>query len=83
MALINTSLSKRTLRDPLDAFQVDQEIKEIKNLLELLPIKIGKGTPETIVTANIGAIFLRLDGGAATTFYVKESGSGVTGWVAK
>lgn len=43
----------------------------------------GTGTPEGVVTANIGSIFSRTDGGAGTSFYVKESGTGNTGWVAK
>jgi|GEM_PF-6153058 len=41
------------------------------------------GTPEGAVTARIGSIALRLDGGANTSIYVKESGTGNTGWVAK
>jgi hypothetical protein len=43
----------------------------------------GTGTPESAVTAPVGSLFLRTDGGASTTLYVKESGSGNTGWVAK
>jgi len=43
----------------------------------------GTGTPEGVVTAGIGALFTRTDGGASTTLYVKESGTGNTGWVAK
>lgn len=43
----------------------------------------GTGTPESAVTAPVGSIFLRTDGGANTTLYVKESGSGNTGWAAK
>lgn len=44
----------------------------------------GTGSPETIVTAGIGALFLRTDGGAGTTLYVKESGVGTnTGWIGK
>lgn len=43
----------------------------------------GAGTPEGVVTANVGALFFRSDGGAGTTLYVKESGTGNTGWVAK
>ena len=43
----------------------------------------GTGTPEAAVTAPIGSLFTRTDGGAATTLYVKESGAGNTGWVAK
>jgi len=43
----------------------------------------GSGTPEGAVTGPIGSLFTRLDGGAGTTLYVKESGTGNTGWVAK
>jgi len=43
----------------------------------------GTGTPEAAVTAPIGSLYLRTDGGAGTTLYVKESGTGNTGWVAK
>jgi hypothetical protein len=43
----------------------------------------GTGTPEGAVTAPVGCMFLRKDGGASTTMYVKESGTGNTGWVAK
>ena len=46
-------------------------------------IHAGAGTPEGVVTASAGSVYLRNDGGAATTFYVKESGTGNTGWVAK
>lgn len=43
----------------------------------------GTGTPEGAVTAPVGTLYLRDDGGANTTLYVKESGTGNTGWVAK
>lgn len=42
----------------------------------------GSGSPEGVITAPIGSYFTREDGGASTTFYVKESGTGNTGWVA-
>jgi hypothetical protein len=43
----------------------------------------GAGTPESSITAAIGSLYTRTDGGANTTLYVKESGAGNTGWVAK
>jgi hypothetical protein len=43
----------------------------------------GVGTPEGVVVAAIGSLFTRTDGGANTTLYVKQSGTGNTGWVAK
>ena len=50
----------------------------------LTNIKQGVGAPNGAVTASVGALYLRLDGGAATTLYVKESGVNTnTGWVGK
>lgn len=43
----------------------------------------GTGSPETVVTAGVGSLYLRTDGGANTTLYVKESGAGNSGWIAK
>ena len=43
----------------------------------------GANTPEGSVTAPVGSLYTRTNGGAGTTLYVKESGSGNTGWVAK
>lgn len=43
----------------------------------------GSGTPEGVVTAPVGSLFSRTDGGSGTSLYVKESGTGNTGWVAK
>ena len=42
----------------------------------------GTGSPEGVVTAPVGATYQRSDGGAGTTFYTKESGTGNTGWAA-
>jgi len=46
-------------------------------------VRGGAGSPEGVVTAPVGSLYLRSDGAAATTLYVKESGAGNTGWVAK
>ena len=43
----------------------------------------GSGSPESSVAAPIGSFYSRTDGGAGTPFYVKETGSGNTGWVGK
>ena len=40
----------------------------------------GAGSPEGVVTGDVCDLFVRTDGGAATTLYIKESGSGNTGW---
>jgi hypothetical protein len=43
----------------------------------------GSGSPEGVVTAPIGSLYSRSDGGLLTSLYVKQSGSGNTGWAGK
>jgi len=43
----------------------------------------GSGSPEGAITAPVGSMWTRTNGGAGTTLYVKESGTGNTGWAAK
>ncbi|HEY0120669.1 MAG TPA: hypothetical protein VGC14_02720 [Rhizobium sp.] len=43
----------------------------------------GAGSPEGVLAAAIGSIWGRTDGAAGTVFYVKETGTGNTGWIAK
>lgn len=45
-----------------------------------ITIFTGNGSPEGVVTANVGSIYLRLDGTSGATLYMKESGTGSTGW---
>lgn len=46
-------------------------------------IGFGNGTPEGNLDGVVGCLWMRANGGAGSTLYVKESGSGPTGWVAK
>ncbi len=47
-------------------------------------LRTGAGTPEGVIAAPVGSMFLRTDGGVGTTLYVKQSGgTGNTGWAAK
>lgn len=44
----------------------------------------GDGSPEGVVTANRGTLYLRTDGSTSTTLYVKTADDGEnTGWTAK
>jgi hypothetical protein len=43
----------------------------------------GAGSPEGVVTAPVGSLYSRSDGGISTSLYVKQSGTGNTGWAAK
>jgi hypothetical protein len=43
----------------------------------------GTGTPEGALTAPVGSLWTRTDGGEGTTLYVKETGAGNTGWATR
>lgn len=45
-------------------------------------LRSGTGTPEGAVTGSICDVYLRSNGSTDTTIYVKESGTGNTGWIA-
>jgi hypothetical protein len=46
-----------------------------------IDVRTGAGTPEAAITAPVGSLYLRTDGGTSTTLYVKQTGAGNTGWV--
>lgn len=71
-----------------------REIAELRSRVQTLEVLVrqlqgradleGTGTPEGAVVGNVGDSYRRRDGGASTSFYVKESGVGTnTGWAAK
>lgn len=64
-------------------YDVLRRIVRAVNALDDVAVLTGEGSPEGVVTANVGRVYTRTDGGAGTTLYVKESGTGNTGWVAK
>lgn len=46
-------------------------------------ISAAVGAPEGVVSASVGSLFMRTDDVEGSILYVKKSGSGNTGWVAK
>lgn len=50
----------------------------------LTPLQLsGSGTPEGVMTAPVGSIYQNYGGGAGNSIYVKQTGTGNTGWVGK
>lgn len=43
----------------------------------------GTGSPNSVVSAAVGSFYAQRDGGAGTSMWFKESGSGNTGWLAR
>lgn len=48
---------------------------------ELVKVQSGIGSPEGQFVGSVGSLYLRLDGTPGSTLYVKETGTGDTGWV--
>lgn len=46
-------------------------------------LSFGVGSPEGFITAAVGSIYVRTDPGASSFLYIKQSGTGNTGWIAK
>jgi hypothetical protein len=46
-------------------------------------IHAGSGSPENVVEAGAGSLYLRTEGVGGPTLYVKESGAGAAGWKAR
>lgn len=55
---------------------------EVNGAIKGTYLRFGSVTPEGNETAPVGALYSQTAGGAGTTLYVKESGTGNTGWVA-
>lgn len=72
----------RAMKDGVltEAFRADADGLYLPGGVGLLT---GAGSPEGAVSAPVGSMYTRTDGGAGSTLYVKESGTGNTGWAAK
>ena len=72
------------LRD--ESPELQRVVRELAAVVNLLAGRffVGTGSPEAVITADVGAIYLRTDGGATTTLYIKTADAGLsTGWTAK
>ncbi len=63
--------------------RVDSTLAQVSSvLIGSCRASSGSGSPESVVTGKICDLYVRTDGGSGTVLYVKESGTGNTGWVA-
>jgi hypothetical protein len=69
-------VSSTTVRNHGSTYTLNHDVSTIR-------WTTGSGSPDGVVTANVGSLYSRSDGGAGTSLYVKESGTGNIGWVAK
>lgn len=78
-----------------DALKTPEGVAELNRMLSLVfehissdgqrqKVYQGSGSPLNAVVADIGSLYMRLDGAGSTSLYVKEADNGLaTGWVAK
>lgn len=78
----------------VEALKTPEGISELNRMLsrlhdiaagdgETVKVYSDYGSPEGAIVAGVGSVYLRKDGGASTSIYVKESGTSSTGWIAK
>lgn len=66
-----------------NSFSAVQSFPAAGIVVGTVKVLAGTGSPAGSVSAPVGSLYLRGDGGASTSLYVKESGTGSSGWVAK
>lgn len=76
MAFVNNGVTVATMAT--GQFKVPQRIDLATNGIG---VRAGSGSPEGVVTAPVGTIYLNWAGSAGTSIYVKESGAAATGWL--
>lgn len=70
-------------RTPSELLRIDSAGRVILGGSSGPAIITGSGSPNSVVSAPVGSLYLRTDGSAGSTLWVKESGTGNTGWGAK
>lgn len=77
------SLGRLETEADLERF-IEERVGSLRVLVAQLQslIRVGAGSPESVVSAPVGTLYARTDGGAGTTLYAKSSGTGATGWSA-
>ena len=81
-------LSKEKLETPAGITELNRMLRQLYELVsgdgKNTKIYYGYGSPEGVVVASVGSIYMRKDGGAGTSIYIKEVGvDTATNWVAK
>lgn len=80
-------LNIEDLKTPLGLAELNRMLKTLFDSSagdgQTVKVYSGYGSPENSVVADKGSIYMRKDGGAGTSVYVKESGTGASGWAAK
>lgn len=72
------------IKPPVTMPTTDREFQSWLLKAHDLRVKFGAGSPEGVVIADRGTLYLRTDGSTNTTLYVKTADdAAATGWTAK
>ncbi len=82
LALIGSLLPLVTVDAQQSIVRADQFVFGAGSIPTSRRFLSGTGSPESVVTAPVGTVYIRTDGGAGTSVYFKESGTAATGWIA-
>jgi hypothetical protein len=59
-------------------------MQKVQKLFTEINIYRGFGSPENIIVADVGSLYVNMNGGTGTTLWVKETGNKrSSGWIAK
>ena len=88
VAKVNQKLSSRSVaKADLETF-IDRELVPTVEKIRLLTSALldllmsGEGSPEGVVTANPATLYQQTDGAPGSQIWVKQTGTGSTGWTA-
>lgn len=73
-------------RLPAESPELQSVLREVAQEVNVLAgrVFVGAGTPEAVIVADKGSIYLRTDGSTSTSIYIKTADAGLaTGWTAK
>jgi hypothetical protein len=73
-----------SLKPPAAIPKTDRDFQRFCLETHDMRLKFGSGSPEGLVVADIGTLYMRTDGSTSTTLYVKTANNGsANGWTAK
>jgi len=84
MADLQKPSSLTSIPDANDPQWKDNLVRAVNYCLENVALNTpitGAGSPEGVVTANITQRYMDTSGVAGSILYIKQSGSGNTGWI--
>ena len=77
------------MAEPYQTFDRQQRVTDdtgratpyFEDYLYEITVLLGTGTPENTVSADPGRLYVDQNGSSGSTLYVKQSGTGNTGWI--